>query len=135
MWFRQIAQLSTTISQAQRATAFHFFTSNLFLLSPPSAGADFEALTVALDLDSADAAASAISTSAMFRGEIAVEDLLRTCRGPFLVIKCGDDGCRCQAARTRGCVGVIKSGSYRFQISCELEKPRGLVRDQNQGCR
>ena len=31
MWFRQMAQLSTTISQAQRATAFHFFTSNLFL--------------------------------------------------------------------------------------------------------
>ena len=27
MWFRQIAQLSTTISQAHRVTAFHFFTS------------------------------------------------------------------------------------------------------------
>ena len=29
MWLRQIAQLSTTMSQAQRATAFHFLTSNL----------------------------------------------------------------------------------------------------------
>lgn len=29
-----MAQLSTTISQAQRATAFHFLTSNLFLLEP-----------------------------------------------------------------------------------------------------
>ncbi|MGI4297485.1 hypothetical protein ACR2WD_27565 [Klebsiella pneumoniae] len=27
MWFLQIAQLSTTISQAQRATAFHFLIS------------------------------------------------------------------------------------------------------------
>ena len=27
----QMAQLSTTMSQAHRATAFHFFTSNLFL--------------------------------------------------------------------------------------------------------
>merc|ERR1719317_467914 len=31
IWFLQIAQLSTTISQAHKATAFHFFTSNLFL--------------------------------------------------------------------------------------------------------
>merc|ERR1719317_1848131 len=30
MWFRQMAQLSTTMSQAHSATAFHFFTSNLF---------------------------------------------------------------------------------------------------------
>jgi len=28
MWFLQIAQLSTTISHAQRATAFHFLISN-----------------------------------------------------------------------------------------------------------
>ena len=27
----QMAQLSTTMSQAHSATAFHFFTSNLFL--------------------------------------------------------------------------------------------------------
>ena len=31
MWLRQMAQLSTTMSQAHSATAFHFFTSNLFL--------------------------------------------------------------------------------------------------------
>merc|ERR1719175_574570 len=31
MWFRQMAQLSTTMSHAHSATAFHFFTSNLFL--------------------------------------------------------------------------------------------------------
>merc|ERR1719340_628712 len=30
MWFLQMAQLSTTMSQAHSATAFHFFTSNLF---------------------------------------------------------------------------------------------------------
>jgi hypothetical protein len=29
MWFLQMAQLSTTMSQAHNATAFHFFTSNL----------------------------------------------------------------------------------------------------------
>ena len=29
IWFLQMAQLSTTISHAQRATAFHFLTSNL----------------------------------------------------------------------------------------------------------
>merc|ERR1719333_1726929 len=34
MWFLQMAQLSTTMSQAHRATAFHFFTSNLFLSFP-----------------------------------------------------------------------------------------------------
>merc|ERR1719211_903903 len=35
MWFLQMAQLSTTMSQAHRATAFHFFTSNLFLSLAP----------------------------------------------------------------------------------------------------
>merc|ERR1719340_327229 len=30
IWFLQMAQLSTTMSQAHNATAFHFFTSNLF---------------------------------------------------------------------------------------------------------
>jgi len=30
MWFRQMAQLSTTMSHAQSATAFHFFTSKRF---------------------------------------------------------------------------------------------------------
>jgi hypothetical protein len=29
MWLRQMAQLSTTMSQAHNATADHFFTSNL----------------------------------------------------------------------------------------------------------
>ena len=29
MWFLQMAQLSTTMSQAHNATADHFFTSNL----------------------------------------------------------------------------------------------------------
>ena len=36
LYHLQIAQLSTTISQAQRATAFHFFTSNLFLSLVPT---------------------------------------------------------------------------------------------------
>lgn len=38
MWFLQIAQLSTTISQAQRATAFHFLISKRlgFLLEGPA---------------------------------------------------------------------------------------------------
>lgn len=71
MWFRQMAQLSTTISQAQRATAFHYFcqyrrelagnnqlqptflTSNFFLSEP---------LVLAV---SAPLGASLISTSAM----------------------------------------------------------------------
>merc|ERR1719431_2134241 len=35
MWFLQMVQLSTTMSQAHRATAFHFFTSNLFLSLAP----------------------------------------------------------------------------------------------------
>lgn len=55
MWFRQIAQLSTTISQAQRATAFHFFTSNFFFSMPlPLAPSTFFVT-----------GASLISTSAM----------------------------------------------------------------------
>jgi hypothetical protein len=79
MWFLQIAQLSTTISQAHRATAFHcdmvsrlnishpavrltFLTSNRFLPSPPSALALPTAfLTGAVDVEGA----SVISTSAM----------------------------------------------------------------------
>lgn len=84
MWFRQMAQLSTTISQAHRATAFHyilsvlmqfhldrdittFFTSNLFLLSTAASVVPFfTALvgTFAL-LDVASTVASSISTSAM----------------------------------------------------------------------
>merc|ERR1712098_911396 len=60
MWLRQMAQLSTTMSQAQRATAFHFFTSNFFLLSlAPSAGADLATgLTAVLPLSPAGAASA-----------------------------------------------------------------------------
>lgn len=82
MWFRQMAQLSTTISQAQRATAFHyclgvsycdlsmsmlwverrevgstFLTSKRFLSSPP----DLPALVAAAFAGGA----SVISTSAI----------------------------------------------------------------------
>jgi hypothetical protein len=88
MWLRQIAQLSTTISQAQRATAFHygkysqllmlilmweknegvdrkvvftFLTSKRFFPSDPSPAAFFEVFT-ALSLAEL---ASCISTSAI----------------------------------------------------------------------
>lgn len=80
MWFRQMAQLSTTISHAQRATAFHcsnqvlaaweyggedaatFFTSNRFL---PSSAAPpvFAVLDVTFDLVGAEGPASGMSTS------------------------------------------------------------------------
>merc|ERR550519_1827311 len=49
MWFRQIAQLSTTISHAQRATAFHFLTSNLFLAQQGVATADDEGWSVSIN--------------------------------------------------------------------------------------
>eukprot|EP00441_Pelagodinium_beii_P038150 CAMPEP_0197649184 /NCGR_PEP_ID=MMETSP1338-20131121/28202_1 /TAXON_ID=43686 ORGANISM="Pelagodinium beii, Strain RCC1491" /NCGR_SAMPLE_ID=MMETSP1338 /ASSEMBLY_ACC=CAM_ASM_000754 /LENGTH=52 /DNA_ID=CAMNT_0043223311 /DNA_START=248 /DNA_END=403 /DNA_ORIENTATION=- len=42
MWFRQMAQLSTTMSQAQRATAFHFLISNRF--SPAAGSSEEEAM-------------------------------------------------------------------------------------------
>lgn len=67
IWFLQMAQLSTTMSQAHRATAFHFLTSKRFLPSGPTSAppdlADFPA--EALDLGGADGPASGISTSAM----------------------------------------------------------------------
>ncbi len=70
MWFLQIAQLSTTISHAQRATADHFFTSKRFLSSPPL-DFPFEVfLTWALGLA---AGASVMSTSAIV---VYVEELL-----------------------------------------------------------
>jgi len=66
MWFRQIAQLSTTISHAQRATAFHFFTSNLFLPSLAlSDGPDFSALTGAFDFEEVASSTSGMSISAI----------------------------------------------------------------------
>jgi hypothetical protein len=75
IWLRQIAQLSTTMSQAQRATAFHysllatacnlikascytFFTSNLFLPSLAPSPLALDALAFA-------GGASVMSTSAM----------------------------------------------------------------------
>jgi len=76
IWFLQIAQLSTTMSQAQRATAFHFLTSKRFLPSaPPSAALP----ALALPSDFLNGAvepegASVISTSAMMTvvGELCV---------------------------------------------------------------
>ena len=88
-----MAQLSTTMSQAQRATAFHcsvirscfwrdevplrlaFFTSNLFLLSlAASVAADFDPLTTLLLLAGAEpVSASTISTSAILPGGVIVE--------------------------------------------------------------
>lgn len=62
-----MAQLSTTMSQAHKATAFHFLTSKRFLPSGPTSAppdfADFPA--EALDLGGADGPASGMSTSAM----------------------------------------------------------------------
>ena len=86
IWFLQIAQLSTTISQAHKATAFHytcelwrasreyhisrltFLTSNLFLPSRLASAAPLlDALTAPdpLDFAGAEVPESAISTSAM----------------------------------------------------------------------
>jgi len=66
MWFRQIAQLSTTMSHAQSATAFHFFTSNLFLPSLAlSAGPDFDAFAGPFGFEELATSASGISMSAM----------------------------------------------------------------------
>lgn len=51
IWLRQIAQLSTTISQAQSATAFHFFTSNLFLTAPAEVDAtEVESTSIPYDI-------------------------------------------------------------------------------------
>lgn len=81
IWFLQIAQLSTTISHAHKATAFHFLTSNRFLPSAPASPPDFADLPVgAFDLAGADGAASGISTSAMvtvnaYGGLCCAEDL------------------------------------------------------------
>eukprot|EP00444_Apocalathium_aciculiferum_P044416 CAMPEP_0183548518 /NCGR_PEP_ID=MMETSP0371-20130417/59908_1 /TAXON_ID=268820 /ORGANISM="Peridinium aciculiferum, Strain PAER-2" /LENGTH=59 /DNA_ID=CAMNT_0025751897 /DNA_START=355 /DNA_END=534 /DNA_ORIENTATION=- len=45
MWFRQMAQLSTTMSQAHSATALHFLISKRF--SPPTPGSsEDEAMAV-----------------------------------------------------------------------------------------
>lgn len=59
MWFRQMAQLSTTMSHAQSATAFHFLTSKRFL-SPST-----PVLVLALAALALAGGASAMSTSAM----------------------------------------------------------------------
>lgn len=90
MWLRQMAQLSTTMSHAQRATAFHwarqlvlqkslnavadctFLTSNRFLPSEP-ASADPPAFVLfadALAFAGAAGAASVMSTSAILCGGV-----------------------------------------------------------------
>lgn len=93
MWFLQMAQLSTTISQAQSATAFHcnsqiyiqahvsrvltFFTSNRFLPSAPASGPVFVVLLTAFLAEPegpAAVGASDISTSAMI--SIALRELM-----------------------------------------------------------
>ena len=66
MWFLQIAQLSTTISHAHKATAFHFLTSNRFLPSAPPSPPDLADLAAgAFDFAGAEGPASGISTSAI----------------------------------------------------------------------
>jgi len=68
IWLRQIAQLSTTMSHAHRATAFHFLTSNRFFPSPFSAADPFAplpAIFFAGTEPEAAAGASFISTSAI----------------------------------------------------------------------
>jgi len=83
IWFLQMAQLSTTMSQAHKATAFHFLTSKRFLPSgPTSAPPDFVDFPAeALDLGGADGPASGISTSAMLIPSLNMQ--------PQSVIGCG----------------------------------------------
>jgi len=66
MWFLQIAQLSTTISQAHRATAFHFFTSKRGFDEPDESAAALAFLAGAEDPDGA----SVMVTSAMMLLEL-----------------------------------------------------------------
>lgn len=83
IWFLQMAQLSTTMSQAHKDTAFNFLTSKRFLPSrPTSAPPDFaDFLAEALDLGGADGLASSISTSAMLSLSLNMQ--------PQSVIGCG----------------------------------------------
>ena len=83
IWFLQMAQLSTTMSQDHKDTAFHFLTSKRFLpsglTSAPLDFADF--LVEALDLGGADGLVSGISTSAMLSLSLNMQ--------PQSVIGCG----------------------------------------------
>lgn len=112
MWLRQMAQLSTTMSHAHRATAFHyppvsyvtphlqyrllhtFLTSKRFL-SP-------SVLAPALATFAFEAGASVMFTSAMFtwslRGEECGEALGRIEDGRFLLA--GWRGCICVEQKT-----------------------------------
>ncbi len=60
-----MAQLSTTISHAQSATAFHFFTSNRFLPSVPASVPFPDLAPGAFILAGAEGPASGMSTSAI----------------------------------------------------------------------
>jgi len=91
MWFRQIAQLSTTISQAHKATAFHFLTSKRFLPSALPSDPPALALPTVFFAGTDDPeGASVISTSAM-------------------VICC----CECREKSGEGADGGVVPGSRR----------------------
>lgn len=110
MWLRQMAQLSTTMSQAQRATAFHcallitsqsclkrtrrltFLTSKRFL-SPLSV------LAPALATFVLGAGASAMSTSAMVVVDVGVAGRRSSCWG--LVAAAGGGACGCGSSDSR----------------------------------
>lgn len=71
MWLRQMAQLSTTMSQAQRATAFHWICQLCGILSGEKLAGICTFLTSNFFFSASSvffAGASLISTSAMMRG-------------------------------------------------------------------
>jgi hypothetical protein len=85
MWLRQMAQLSTTISQAQRATAFHYGVLALLLMLSLSRDAhllDFEALLVALS------AGTGLASLRLRRGRICHVDVGHGCVQCVLVVGC-----------------------------------------------
>lgn len=61
MWFLHIAQLSTTISHDQRATADHFLTSNRFGLPEPAAEVDEDGNSGLSDFGSTSIPSSSMS--------------------------------------------------------------------------
>ena len=83
IWFLQMAQLSTTMSQDYKDTAFHFLISKRFLPSGPTSTApDFADFPVeALDLGGADGLVSSIFTSSILSLSLNMQ--------PQSVIGCG----------------------------------------------
>jgi hypothetical protein len=76
IWLRQMAQLSTTISQAQRATAFHYVMlalSSTYVLSCDAHLLDLETLLVAVS------ASTGLASLRLHRGRICHIDVRHGC--------------------------------------------------------